>query len=201
MVLQSIDLREEILKEFHYSHFVVHSGGTKMYHDLRRQYYGSGMKQQVGDCVRQCLTCQQVKAEHQRPARLLQPLEVAEWKWEHVTMNFVTHLPQTLRGHDAMWVIVDRLTKSAHFLVVQMTFTSRGILQVIHMTDYPVTWSVSLYSIRPGFQVYSSFLGELPTSHGDTIDVKHCFSSPDGRSIRENHLDVRGHAMGMCPYS
>ena len=63
------------------------------------------------------------KAEHQKPADLLQSLEVAEWKWKHVTMDFVTHLPCTPRRHDALWVIMDRLTKSAHFLVVQMTFT------------------------------------------------------------------------------
>ena len=81
------------------------------------------MKKHIGDFVRRCLTCQQVKAEHQRPARLLQPLEVAEWKWEHFTMDFVTHLPQTSRGHDTMWEIVDQPIKSKHFLVVRMTFT------------------------------------------------------------------------------
>ena len=81
------------------------------------------MKKHVGDFVRRCLTCQQVKAEHQRSAGLLQLLEVAEWKWEHITMDFVTHLPWTLRGHESIWVIVDQLTKSAHFLVVRMTFT------------------------------------------------------------------------------
>ena len=83
------------------------------------------MKQHVGDFVRRCLTCQcqQVKVEHQKPAGLLQPLEVAEWKWEHITMNFVTHLPRTPRRRDTMWVIMDRLTKSAHFLEVRMTFT------------------------------------------------------------------------------
>ena len=63
-----------------------------------------------------------IKAEHQKPAGLLQPLEVAEWKWEHVIMHFVTHLPRTSRRHDAVWVIVDRLIKSAHFLAVLMTF-------------------------------------------------------------------------------
>ena len=94
-----------------------------MYQDLRRQYYWSGMKRHVGDFVRRCLTCQQVKAEHQKPAGLLQPLEVVEWKWEHVTMDFVTHLPRTPQGHDAVWVIVDRLMKSTHFLAVRMTFT------------------------------------------------------------------------------
>ena len=81
------------------------------------------MKQQVEYFVRRCLTCQQVKAKHQRPVGLLQPLEVAEWKWEHVMMDFVTQFPQTSRGHNAVWVIVDRLTKSAHFLAMRMTFT------------------------------------------------------------------------------
>ena len=111
VVPHSTDLREEILREFHCSQFAVHPGGTKMYQDLRRQYYWSGMKRHVGDLVRKCLTCQQVKAEHQKPTRLLQPLEVAEWKWEHITMDFVTHLPQTQQRHDAIWGIVDRLTK------------------------------------------------------------------------------------------
>ena len=123
VVPQLTDLREEILKKFHYSRFVVHLGGKKMYRDLRRQYYWSGMKRHVGDFVRRCLTCQQIKAEHKKPAELLQPLEVAEWKWEHVTMDFVTHLPRTPRRHDAVWVIVDRLMKSVHFLAVRMTFT------------------------------------------------------------------------------
>ena len=70
------DLREDILKEFHRSSFIIYPGGTKMYYDLRRQYYWSGMKRQVRDFVHQCLTWQQVKTEHQRPAGLLQLSEV-----------------------------------------------------------------------------------------------------------------------------
>ena len=96
VVPPSEDLREEILREFHCSHFTMHPGGTKMYHNLHRQYYWSGIKKRVEDFVQRCLTCQQVKAEHQRPAGLLQPLEVAECKWEHITMDFVTHLLRTL---------------------------------------------------------------------------------------------------------
>ena len=80
MVPQLIDLRDEILREFHCSRFIMHLGGMKMYYDLCRQYYWSGMKRHIGDFVRQCLTCQQVKDEHQKPAGLLQPLEVAKWK-------------------------------------------------------------------------------------------------------------------------
>ena len=107
MVPQSANLREEILREFHCSHFAVYLGGTKMYYCLHRRYYWSRMKKHVRDFARRCLTCQQVKAEHQRLGGLLQPLEVIEFKWQHVTMDFVTHLPRTWRGHDAVWVIVD----------------------------------------------------------------------------------------------
>ena len=123
MVPQLIDLREEILREFHRSRFVMHPGGTKMDHDLHCQYYWSEMKRHIGDFLSRCLTCQQVKAEHQNPAELLQPLEVVEWKWEHVTMDFVTHFSWTPWRHDMIWVIVDRLKKSAHFLAVGMTIT------------------------------------------------------------------------------
>ena len=102
------------------------------------------MKKHVGDFVRQCLTCQWVKVKHQRPAELLQPLEVVEWKWEHVTMDFVTHLPRTLRGHDVVWVIVDRFTKSAHFLAMQMTFTLEEfcrlyIQEIVRLHGVPIS--------------------------------------------------------------
>ncbi len=69
------------------------------------------------------LVCQRVKAKHQRPAGKLQPLPVPEWKWEQITMNFVTGFPRSQQGHDAVWVIVDQLTKSAHFLPIHTTWT------------------------------------------------------------------------------
>ena len=144
VVPQLTDLRQKILREFHCSRFTMHPGGTKMYQDLRREYYWSGMKRYVGDFVRRCLTCHQVKAEHQKPAGLLQPLEVAEWKWEHVTMDFVTHLPRTQQKHDAVWVIVDWLTKSAHFLALRMAFALERfyrlyIQEIVRLHGVPVS--------------------------------------------------------------
>ena len=144
VVPQLTDLREEILREFHCSLFAVHLGGTKMYQDLRHQYYCSGIKRHVGDFVLQCLTCQQVKGKYQKPAGLLHPLEMAEWKWEHVRMDFVTHLPRTQQRHDAVWVIVDRLTKSSYFLAVQMTFALERfcrlyILEIVRLHGVPVS--------------------------------------------------------------
>ena len=88
------------------------------------------MKRDVVDFVSKCLTCQQIKAEHQRPAGLLQPLEIPEWKWEQVTMDFVSGLPKTVRGCDSIWVIIDRLTKSAHFLPVRVTYTLDKLAEI-----------------------------------------------------------------------
>ena len=168
-----------------------------MYRDLPRQYYWSGMKKHVADFVRRCLTCQQVKVEHQRPGGLLQPLEVAEWKWEHITMDFVTHLPQTSRKQDAVWVIVDRLTKSTHFSCCTDDLHIGGILQVIHTIDRPIKWSVSLYRIRPGSQVYGSLLEEFPESRGNTVDDEHCFSSTDKRPV-ERTIQVFEDMLWAC---
>ena len=94
-----------------------------MYKDLKMYYWWPGIKTDVVRHVEQCLTCQQVKAKHQRPAGNLQPLDVPQWKWENITMDFVVGLPKTKEGHDTIWVIVDRLTKSAHFLPVRTTYT------------------------------------------------------------------------------
>ena len=79
------------------------------------------MKKDVAEYVGRCYTCQQVKAEHQRPAGLLQPLPVSEWKWDHITMDFVSSLPWIGRGHNVVWVVVDHLMKLAHFLAMKTT--------------------------------------------------------------------------------
>ena len=81
------------------------------------------MKKEIAQWVNKCYTCQRVKAEHQRPSGLIQPLEIPEWKWEHIAMDFVVGLPKTRANHDAIWVIIDRLTKSAHFLPINERFS------------------------------------------------------------------------------
>ncbi|WRX18968.1 Integrase zinc-binding domain - like 10 [Theobroma cacao] len=102
-VPDSDGLRREILEEAHRVAYMVHPGATKMYHDLKEVYWWEGLKKDVAEFVSKCLVCQQVKAEHQRPARLLQPLPVPEWQWEHIAMDFVTGLPRTSGGYDLIW--------------------------------------------------------------------------------------------------
>ncbi|GAU18217.1 hypothetical protein TSUD_26810 [Trifolium subterraneum] len=116
------DLKRLILEEAHKSGFSIHPGSTKMYHDLKKNYWWPNMKTEIAEFVSRCIVCQQVKIEHQKPAGPLQPLEIPEWKWEHITMDFVTGLPHNQKGEDSIWVIVDRLTKSAHFIAVKSTY-------------------------------------------------------------------------------
>ncbi|XP_052193962.1 uncharacterized protein LOC127802284 [Diospyros lotus] len=88
------------------------------------------MKKDVAELVSRCLVCQQVKAEHQRPAGLIQSLPIPIWKWDDISMDFVTRLPRTSRGHDTIWVIIDRLTKSAYFLPIKKTFPLNRLAQL-----------------------------------------------------------------------
>ncbi|GJW65091.1 reverse transcriptase domain-containing protein [Tanacetum coccineum] len=88
------------------------------------------MSKDIATYVSECLTCAKVKAEHQRPSGLLQQPEIPEWKWENITMDFITKLPRTRSGHDAIWVVVDRLTKSAHFLAIREDYSTEKLARL-----------------------------------------------------------------------
>ncbi|KAI3828160.1 hypothetical protein L1987_02257 [Smallanthus sonchifolius] len=122
--------RDKVLDEAHKSRYSIHPGSTKMYQDLKKEYWWPNMKNDVTGYVSKCLTCSQVKAEHQKPYGKIQPLEIPEWKWERITMDFITKLPRTAKGHDTIWVIVDRLTKSAQFLPIRETYSSKKLAKV-----------------------------------------------------------------------
>ncbi|GJU75286.1 putative reverse transcriptase domain-containing protein [Tanacetum coccineum] len=110
------DLRSLIMHESHKSKYSIHPGSDKMYQDLKKLYWWPNMKAEIAIYVSKCLTCAKVKAECQKPSGLLVQPVIPVWKWENITMDFVTKLPKTSTGQDTIWVIVDRLTKSAHFL-------------------------------------------------------------------------------------
>ncbi|GJV99198.1 putative reverse transcriptase domain-containing protein [Tanacetum coccineum] len=109
-------LRALIMHESHKSKYSIHPGSDKMYQDLKKLYWWPNMKAEIATYVRKCMTCSKVKAEYQKPSGLLVQPKIPEWKWENITMDFVTKLPKMASGQDMIWVIVDRLTKSAHFM-------------------------------------------------------------------------------------
>ena len=109
-------------------------------------------------------------------------------------MDFLTHLPRTSQKHDAVWVIVDRLSKPTHFLAMRMTFTLEEfyrvyIREIVRLQGVPIS---IVLDRDPRFTAH--FWGEFPTSHGDIVDDKNTFSSSDRQSVRADHLDVRGHS-------
>ena len=179
-VSDDVQLREEVMREAHHSRFTVHPGETKMYHDLRCQFWWHGMKRDVASFVSKCLTCQQVKVENQRPAGLLQPLPVAEWKWDHVTMmDFVTDLPKNHQGKDGVWVVVDRLTKSAHFFAIRttdsiLTLSKLYVREIVRLHGVPL----SIVSDRDSrFKV--PILAVFVESFGNRIEIEYNISPSD----------------------
>ena len=148
-------------------------------------YWWPGMKKDVVEFVAKCLTCQQIKAEHQRPAGLLQPLQIPEWKWEEITMDFVVGLPRTSKQHDAIWVIVDRYTKSAHFLPVRMTYTMDQlaelyIQEIVRLHGVPVS---IISDLDPRFT--SKFWESLQKAMGTRLKFSTAFHPPtDGQTER-----------------
>ncbi|GKB81551.1 putative reverse transcriptase domain-containing protein, partial [Tanacetum coccineum] len=110
------DLRDLIMHESHKSKYSIHPGSDNMYQDMKKLYWWPNMKAEIATYVSKYLTCAKVKIEYQKPSGLLVQPEIPQWKWENITMDFMTKLPKTAAGQDTIWVIVDRLTKSAHFL-------------------------------------------------------------------------------------
>nr|GEV04603.1 reverse transcriptase domain-containing protein [Tanacetum cinerariifolium] len=110
------DLRALIMHKSYKLKYSIHPGSNKMYQDLKKLYWWPNMKADIATYVGKCLTCSKVKAKHQKPSGLLVQPEISEWKWEKITMDFIIKLPKMINGYDTIWVIVDRLTMSAHFL-------------------------------------------------------------------------------------
>ncbi|KAL4291126.1 hypothetical protein GQ457_14G024080 [Hibiscus cannabinus] len=168
------ELKQTILKEAHSSPYAMHPGGDKMYQNLKEMYY-----------VAKCLTCQQVKAEHQHPSGLLQPIKIPEWKWERITMDFVVGLPLTHSKKDYVCVIVDRLTKSAHFIPVLMNYTMDKlaklyISEIFRLHGVPIS---NISDRDPEFT--SQFWQALQDALGTRLNFSTVFHPPtDGQSER-----------------
>nr|GEU82381.1 reverse transcriptase domain-containing protein [Tanacetum cinerariifolium] len=107
------------MRESYKSKYSIHPGSDKMYQDLKKLYWWPNMKAEIATYVSKCLTCAKVKVEYHKLSVFLVQPEIPQWKSENITMDFVTKLPKTATGQDTIWVIVDRLTKSAHFLPIR----------------------------------------------------------------------------------
>jgi hypothetical protein len=127
---QDRNLKKEIMDEAHLSKFTIHPGSTKMYRDLRENFWWSNMKGEIAEYVSGCDTYQRIKASHLKTAGQMQPLLIQAWKWDDISMDLIVGLPLTHRKHDSIWVIVDRLTKTAHFIPVHTTYSAERYAKI-----------------------------------------------------------------------
>jgi hypothetical protein len=124
------DLKSLILSDMRKVPYVRHPGYQKTIFAVKKQYFWPGMEKEVVDFIARCLECQKVKAEHIHLASFLQPLPILEWKWEVVTMDFITKFPRTTKQHDYIMVVVKKLTKTAHFVPVKSSHKAVDIVEI-----------------------------------------------------------------------
>jgi hypothetical protein len=160
-----------------------------MYMDVKERFWWNNMKRDIVEYIAKCDVCSRVKAEHQKPAGLLQPLKVLDWKWDQIGMDFIMGLPITKSGYDSIWVVVDRLTKVAHFIPVKTTYMSAKLAdiymkRIVCLHGFPK-------SIVPnrGTQFTSHFWKKLHETLGTRLEFSTTFHpQTDGQTKRVNQV-------------
>lgn len=189
VIPKNVELCKKILDEAHLSKYSIHPGTNKMYQGLREKFWWTRMKREVARYVAECDVCQRIKADHRKKGVLLQPLDIPAWKLQHITMDFIVGLPPTVRKHDSIWVIVDRLTKSAHFIPVHTKYSSKKyvelyIARILCLHGVPET----IVSDR-GTQFVNRFWKQLHASLGTTLIRSSAYHpQTDGQTERVNQV-------------
>lgn len=115
-------LKNLIFEEYHKIPYAAHHGYQKMISAMRNEFFWPSMKKEVAKYLAKCLKCQQVKAKHQHPTGLLHPLPIPKWKWETISIDFITKLPRSRKHNDSIMVVVEKLRKYSRFIPVQSTY-------------------------------------------------------------------------------
>ncbi|GKD25902.1 putative reverse transcriptase domain-containing protein [Tanacetum coccineum] len=196
------DLRTVIMHESHKSKYSIHLGFDKMYQDMKKLYWWPNMKADIATYVSKCLTCAKVNAEHQRPSGLLVQPKIPEWKWDNITMDFVTKLPKSSQSYNTIWVIVDRLTKSAIFVPMRETdpldklarmylkevFTRHGIHDMLRACaiDFGKGWVNHLPLVK--FAYNNSYNASIKAAPFEALYGRKCCSPACWTEVREAQI-------------
>ena len=144
------------------------------------------MKGDIAEYVVQCDTCRRVKAEHQWPVGLLQPLHILVWKWNEISMDFIVGLPNTPNGHNSIWVIIDQLTKVAHFIPVRIDYKGNKLAQLYINNILRLHRVPSRIVLDRGTQFTTQFLKSLHKALGTRLDYSSAY-----------HSDIRRHVASL----
>jgi hypothetical protein len=189
VVPEDATIRKEIFDEAHLSKILIHPGSSKMYQDMKENFWWSNMKVEIAKYVSECDTCLRVKASHLKTAGKLHPLPIPSWKWDDISMDFFVGLPLTPRNHDSIWVIVDRLTKTAHFITVNTTYSAKKYVdlyldRIVRLHGVPK----SIISDR-GPQFIACFWEQLHESLGTKLICSSAYHPQiDGQTERVNQI-------------
>nr|GFB35987.1 putative reverse transcriptase domain-containing protein [Tanacetum cinerariifolium] len=186
LVENSRDLEKTvIIHESHKSKYSIHPGSDKMYKDMKKLYWWPNIKADMATYVSKCLTYVMVKAEHQKPSGLLVQPKTPEWKWDNITMDFVTKLPQSSQGCDTIWVVVDRLTKSTIFTPIRETDSMDKLVR-IYLNEVVMRHEIPVSTISnhdPRFA--SNFWRSLQNALSTRLDMSTAYHpETDGQSER-----------------
>jgi hypothetical protein len=146
--------------------YSIHPWRTKMYHDLRPQFWWTRKNREVARYVSECDTCHKVKADYMKPGGLLQPLSIPEWKWDDISMDFIVGLPLTAHKYDSIWVIVDRLSKSAHFISVHTHYDARRYVEIYKACMLCMHGALKMIMSDRGLQFVTRFWEQVHASLG-----------------------------------
>jgi hypothetical protein len=166
VVLEKEALKKKILYEAHTLRYSIHHGCTKMYHGLRQQFWWTRMKRETTHYVFECDTCRKVKADYMKPGGLLQPLSFPEWKWDVISMDLIVELPLTTRKFDLIWVIVDRLNKSAHLIPMHTNYNAKKYAEIYLIPALCLHGVLKTINSDRGSQFVAHFWEQLHTSLG-----------------------------------
>jgi hypothetical protein len=169
--------------------YAGHPGYLKTITAVKSQYYWLGMKKEVVDFIAKYLECQKVKVENRHPIGFLQPLPIPEWKWEFVTMDFITKLPRTNEQHDSIIVVVDKLTKAAHFVRVKITHKEANIVDVYMKEIYRLHGIPKTIVSERDPEFTSKFWKGLFNGFGTNLNFSSAYHpKSDGQTKRVNQL-------------
>jgi hypothetical protein len=183
------EIRKTIFDEAHVSKFYIHPGSTKMYQELKQNFWRSNMKVDIAKYVSECDTCHRMKGSHLKSAGVLQPLSIPMWKWDDISMDFIVGLPLTARKNDYIWVIMDRLTKTAHFIVVHTTYLVQQYVE-LYMDEIVCLHGIlkTIISDR-GTQFVARFSEQLHECLGTKLTRSSSYyPQTDGQTERVNQI-------------
>jgi hypothetical protein len=184
VVPKNRELKNKIMDEAHLSKLPIHPRSSKMYHDLRPRFWWTKMEKEIAAYVARCDMCCKVKAIHMKPVGLLQPSSILDWKREDISMDFITRLLTTQKGNDSIWIIVDHLTKLAHFPPVKTLYrppqyADRYFAKIVRLHGVPKT--------------IISDTGPQFTAH-----FWECLHQCLGTSLIQSTTSSRGHVENLC---